>query len=375
MARKKKISRKKKTMPSFDQRLDTLRKSIRSWDCQGLLITNPRDIRYLTGFIGDDSWAYISARASAPHILSDARFTEQIAEEAPQCTPHIRKGSLAAELKKVLGKRFAGKVAIQADHVTLTQKKLLASELGARSLKEVDDGLLLQRAIKTTDEVDAIRRAARIQQEAYIAMLGRIEPGMTERQAAAILEFEMCMRGASGPSFPTIVAAGAHAAQPHAVPGSNKIAKKQCLLIDWGAVCDGYCSDMTRVVAFDAMPRAVGKIYNIVLEAQMAAIDAIAPGKTMVEIDEVARSIIRKAGYGGQFGHGLGHGLGLDIHELPVLSFRGKGILEPGQVVTVEPGIYLPGVGGVRIEDDVLVTDSGHEVLTHLPKTLDSAII
>jgi Xaa-Pro aminopeptidase len=176
-------------------------------------------------------------------------------------------------------------------------------------------------------------------------------------------------------SFPSIIAADANASLPHAVPGKKKIKAGGIVLIDWGAKWGGYCSDLTRVVAVGKMKPKIREIYKIVLDAQVAAIDAIAPGKRLCDIDAVARRAIDKAGYGERFGHSLGHGIGLDIHEQPVLAAKAKGELRPGQVVTVEPGIYLPGVGGVRIEDDVLVTPRGRKVLSDLPKSLESAII
>ncbi len=181
--------------------------------------------------------------------------------------------------------------------------------------------------------------------------------------------------GADGTSFPSIVAFGANASLPHAIPGQRKAKAGEVLLFDWGSRYGGYCSDLTRVVAIGKMPARMREVYQVVLDAQMAAINAIAPGKTLKEIDAVARNLIIKAGYGKQFGHSLGHGLGLNVHEQPNLSPRAEGVLEPGQVVTVEPGIYLPGLGGVRIEDDILVTPKGHEVLSDLPKDLESAII
>ena len=203
-----------------------------------------------------------------------------------------------------------------------------------------------------------------------------LKPGQHEAELAAFLEYRVRALGADGVSFPTIVAADANAALPHAIPGRRKLKAGSSVLIDWGARFGGYCSDMTRVVALGKMKPKVREIYQIVLDAQLAAIDAIKPGVRQVDVDRVARDVIDQAGYGEQFGHGLGHGLGLDIHEAPRLSpLAGDGVLQPGHVVTVEPGIYLPGQGGVRIEDDVLVTERGHRVLTDLPKTLESAII
>lgn len=360
---------------SLTQRLAALRQRIRAWNAGALLVTNPRDIRYLTGFIGDDSWLLVPAQGRGVTVLSDSRFEEQIQREAPQAAVRMRKGTLADELGAMLGRKLARPVALQADHVTLAQRKKLVRVLGRSGVMEVDDQLIEQRAVKTDEEVRAIRKALSIQQRAFTQTLEQIRPGMTEFEIAAFLEYRMRVLGADGTSFPSIVAVDANASLPHAIPGPAKVRKGSLVLIDWGAKWQGYCSDLTRVIAVGRMAPKLREVYQVVLDAQLAAIDAIAPGRRLKDVDEVARAIIRKAGYGEHFGHGLGHGIGLDIHEQPVLSYRAEGVLEVGQVVTVEPGIYLPGVGGVRIEDDVLVTAGGRAVLSDLPKTLESAII
>jgi Xaa-Pro aminopeptidase len=347
-----------------------------------LVVTNPRDIRYLSGFVGDDSWALVPLRLDPRDerrrklwLLSDFRFEEQIDRDAPHTTPLMRKKGLVEELRKLMKRSRIGKVAVQPGHVTVALRRKLAAELGARSVVEVEDGLLEQRSVKDADEVRAISRALAIQQQAFRETLELIEPGRTEEELAAFLEYRMRSLGADGPSFPTIVAVDANAALPHAIPGSTPLTQGSIVLIDWGARWGGYCSDLTRVVAVGRMPAKMREVYRVVLEAQQAAIDAIAPGVAMKQVDAAARRVITKAGYGKAFGHGTGHGLGLDIHELPTLGKRTEGELEVGQVVTVEPGIYLPGVGGVRIEDDVVVTERGGRVLSDLPKSLESAII
>lgn len=362
-------------MKPINQRIKTLQQRIADWPADALLVTNPPDIRYLTGFAGEDSWALVRARAKKVHVLSDHRYQEDIADDAPQVTAIMRKKTLADEVGKLADRLKLDTLAIQADYCTLAQRKRLAKAVGARRLKDVDDGLIHQRAVKTPDEVKAIRKAIAIQQQAYENMLAFIEPGQTEYEVAAYLEYQMRALGADGRSFATIVAADANASKPHATPGKKKIRKGGIVLIDWGAKWGGYCGDLTRVIGVGGMNKKMREVYSIVLDAQMAAVDAIAPGKALADIDKVARDIIKKAGYGKRFAHGLGHGIGLDIHEQPVLSYRSEDVLKPGQVVTVEPGIYLPGVGGVRIEDDVLVTDSGRRILSSLPKDLKSAII
>jgi Xaa-Pro aminopeptidase len=218
-------------------------------------------------------------------------------------------------------------------------------------------------------------KALRIAEQAFLAMRETIRVGQTELQMAGRLEYEMKIRGAAMPAFPTICAEGPNSALPHAHPGTRKVKKRSAILFDWGARYRGYNSDLTRMVFVDSIPPKFREIYDIALEAQMAAIEAIQPGRRMCDIDAVARNRIKKAGFGEAFSHGLGHGLGLNVHESPALSWRSEQELEPGMLVTVEPGIYLPGVGGVRIEDDVLVTENGRRVLSRLSKKLADQIV
>lgn len=356
-------------------RVRALQRRARRWAADALLVTNPPDIRYLTGFTGDDSWLLVRQKAATVHVLSDFRFEQQIQRSAPHVVTVMRKRTLAEALASLCRRLRVGRVGLQADYVTLAQRRALVKRLGARSLVTVDDGLLDQRAVKGPQEVSAISRAIRIQEQAFRKTLVYIRPGRTEIQIAAHLEYQMRQLGSEGPSFPTVVAVGSNASLPHAVPSPRKVRDRSLVLIDWGATFKGYCGDLTRTIAVGRMSSKMRRVYALVLEAQRAAIDAITPGKTLAEIDKVARNIIEAAGYGPQFGHSLGHGIGLSVHEQPVLSKRAKGVLEPGHVVTVEPGIYLPGSLGVRIEDDVLVTDRGRRVLSKLPTDLRSAII
>ncbi len=377
-ARKKgvvKRSGQAKSASPHAPRLGQLRERMEDWQVDALLVSNSVDIRYLAGFVGDDSWLLVG-KSGKPIILSDRRFEEQIQREAPQAKEIMRTKSLAETACQVVDKRGWSSLALQSDYLTITQRKQLAKHIGASRLKDVDDGLFDQRAFKTDDEIKLIQKAGKIQQQALRALLEQLKPGMSEFEAAGLLEYEMRRLGADGPSFPTIMAADANAALPHAIPGKSKLRKGGIVLIDWGARYQGYCSDMTRVFAFGNMKPKLREIYQVVLDAQLAAIEAIRPGVEMAEVDKIARDIITKAGYGKEFSHSLGHGIGLDIHEQPRLAASIKGALQTGQIVTVEPGIYLPGIGGVRIEDDILVTDKGHRNLTtDLPKSLDSAIL
>lgn len=361
----------------FRARVKLLSQRLRAAGHDALLITNPVDTRYLTGFVGDDSWTLISSsRPGQPTLFSDSRFEQQIKIEAPHVKAVMRKKSLSDELEKLANRRNLRQIAVQKGYLTLGQYDAIGKKIGKRRLRPWDDGLLAQRAIKTDDEVKLIRKAGRIQQQAFTEMLEFVRPGQREAEVAAFLEYRMRTLGADGTSFPSIVAADANAALPHAIPGSRKLKNGGIILIDWGAKYRGYCSDMTRVIALGTMKPRLREIYQIVLASQLAGIDAVRPGAKFTDVDAAARGVIEDAGYGEQFGHGLGHGIGLDIHEAPRLSpLAGDGVLMPGHVVTVEPGIYLPGVGGVRIEDDVLVTARGKRVLTDLPKNLASAII
>lgn len=358
-------------------RLTALRKRIPAWRADALLITNPRDIRYLTGFVGEDSWAVVPASGGKVVIISDSRFDEEIDKAAPQAKKHIRdtKTSLTTALDQVLLKLKARYVAIQEAYLTLHQTRVLSEKVKGVTFIPVDDGLLTQRAIKDKGEVTLLRRAVKIQQEGFRRTMATIKPGMTELEITARLEFEMMSLGAEGPAFQSIIAAGANSSLPHYRPGLAKVEKNNILLVDWGAKLGGYHSDMTRTVALGKMPAKIREIYQIVLDAQLASIAAIKPGALLKDVDAAARDLINKAGYEKQFQHGLGHGIGLQIHESPRFGHNSEGECQEGQVVTVEPGIYLPGIGGVRLEDDILITKTGHEVLCDLPKDLESAII
>ena len=376
MAKKQNRKRRESSYPShLLARVKQICRRVGELDLDALLITNRFDVRYVTGFVGEDSWALLRRRSSMVHVLSDFRFRQQIEREAPQAKAVMRKTSLSHELAKLAGRYGLAEIGLQADHVTLEQHKAIRKQLGGGRLAAVDDRLLAQRAVKDEKEVAAIRRAVNVTQEAYRRTLKYLKPGQTENEIAAYLEYQMRLLGADGVGFPSIVAAGANASLPHAIPGNAKVRQGGAVLFDWGAVVDGYCADLTRVVGLGGMSRKIREIYQIVLDAHDAAIDAIGPGQQMKAVDAVARQWIDKAGYGPEFGHALGHGIGLQIHEQPVLSSRSKGELEPGNVVTVEPGVYLPGIGGVRVESDVLVTRHGARVLSHLPTDLESAII
>jgi Xaa-Pro aminopeptidase len=279
--------------------------------------------------------------------------------------------SLNEEIASVSRKLRLRSLAVQPERFTLadqTQLKKLHRGLRLVHAPAMIGGM---RRIKGPTELAAMTKAIRVAEESFLVLRATIRPGDTELQLAARLEYEMKCRGASDASFATICAIDDHAALPHARPGARKVKRGSAILFDWGATVGWYHSDLTRMVFVDTLSRRLGEVYRIVLEAQARAIAAIRPGARMCDVDAVARDFIKASGYGERFGHGLGHGLGLEVHEPPSLSWRSDEPLAAGMVVTVEPGIYLPGVGGVRIEDDVVVTETGCRVMTSLSKKMD----
>jgi len=231
------------------------------------------------------------------------------------------------------------------------------------------------REIKDAEEVEEIRRAIWYAEKGFAVLRATLSSDRTEREVAYELENQLRKFGATGCSFPPIIAVGARSALPHARPTDQKIGEGDFVLVDWGAQGRLYKSDLTRILTTGRISPKLERVYGVVLKAQLSAIDAIRPGVTAAEVDQVARQSIAEAGFGARFGHSLGHGIGLDIHEAPRLGANQNRPLRPGMVVTVEPGVYLPGWGGVRIEDDVLVTKNGHEVLTSVPKSLEDTLV
>ncbi|MEK6675542.1 MAG: Xaa-Pro peptidase family protein [Planctomycetota bacterium] len=363
----------KEPSPLVVDRLRRCRQEMKRKKIAAFLISNQPDYFYLTGFTGEDSALLLTQKDV--HILSDGRFDEAMNQECPWVTRWMRKGSLNAEIAKACTELRLRSVFVQPEVVTLGEQadlRKLAKKTRFSSAPPVVGKL---RRIKDETELAIMRKAIRIAEDAFLSVRSRIRVGQTELELAALLEYEMKMRGASAASFATICAEGVNAALPHAHAGNRKIKKGSAILFDWGARVGGYCSDLTRVVFVGSIPPRIGQVYRVVLDAQEKAIRAIKPGRKMCDVDAVAREAIKAAGFGEQFNHGLGHGLGLDVHEPPSLSWRSTEPLEAGMLVTVEPGVYLPGVGGVRIEDDVLVTPTGCRVLSNLPKRLDDMVI
>ena len=344
-----------------------------------LLLTHPPDLAYLSQFTGDDSIGLFTADNF--HLVTDFRYQEQAAIEAPWLKLVIREGKMSDALARTVAESKAARVGFEANFTQFgtisSLKKALTGPAAAKvKLIPVEDVMVNIRKVKDDVEIAIIRQAVAVAEVAYLALREQIKIGQTENYVAGLMAFEMRCRGATDSSFPVIVAAGPASSLPHYRPGETLVQNNQPLLIDWGARFNGYCSDLTRTLLLGRVSPKMKKAYNVVLEAQQAAIDFLRPGVTTAQADRVARGVIEKAGLGERFGHGLGHGIGRDIHELPTLrKTGGDEELRPGMVVTVEPGVYLPGVGGVRIEDDVLLTDCGREVLSSLDKTFEGCHI
>ncbi|MEP0842486.1 MAG: aminopeptidase P family protein, partial [Phycisphaerae bacterium] len=353
--------------PFLLSRLAACRAKIQEKHVAGYLVTSRADQYYLTGFDGEDGAALILPERV--HLLTDGRFKDVVRRDAPWARAWVRMGPLAEQLGRLVRKLRLKTVGFQPAALTVAALNDFRKAVRPARLVPMPPIVRELRAIKDRSEVSAIERAIRVAEEAFGALLRRIRIGWTERRIAAELLAEMLRRGAAGPSFPIIVAEGPNSALPHARPGDRRVRAGSVLLIDWGAVVDHYRSDLTRVVFIRRIPPRFRRMYGQVLEAQEAAIRAIRPGVPMSAVDAAARRRLQKAGLARYFTHSTGHGLGLDIHEPPRVAVKIDEPLQAGMVITIEPGVYLPGVGGVRIEDDVLVTPQGGRVLTRVPKS------
>jgi Xaa-Pro aminopeptidase len=334
-----------------------------------LLVASPVNLRYLTGFTGSNGMAVIGR--DIRRFVTDFRYVERAAAEVGDA---FDRDVAPQEFIQALSSGWPDgdvRLGFEDDHVSVKQYARLRDAVPDRVELVPAGGLVeAERAIKEPGELERIRAAAALADEVYRWIIETGLVGRTERQVAFEAEHQMRLRGAEDPSFSTIVASAEHGALPHAEPRDVAIMRDTLVTIDMGARLDGYCSDCTRTFATGALPDELAEIYSLVERAQLAALRAVLPGPEGRAVDAVARSIIEAAGRGERFGHGLGHGVGLEVHEAPRLARTGTDPLLPGNVVTVEPGVYVPGVGGVRIEDLVVVTDDGHDVLSTSPKQL-----
>ena len=350
-------------------RQDAVMEALAERGLGALIVTDLANVRYLTGYVGSNGIALVGPRGRK--LVTDSRYAVAAREQARGVEVVIGRrdllGDVAAALPSVAGEGPAG---VEAESLTLARHARLAAMLEGVVLEPTTGLVETLREVKDPGELEAMREAAAVVDRALAAVLARGIVGRSEREVAFALHAAMLEEGAERPSFDTIVAAGPRGARPHAVPGPEPIPAGTLVVIDLGAVVDGYCSDMTRTVATGPLPDRLAEIYAVCLRAQEAAVAAARGGMGAAELDAVARAVIADAGYADAFGHGLGHGVGLAIHEAPGVRPESGASLRAGMAVTIEPGIYLEGEGGVRIEDLVVLGDEGCEVLSGAPKEL-----
>lgn len=350
------------------KRIEALLAAMKQAGLGHMLIQKPKNMRYLTGYTGEGC---LLVSETGVIILTDFRYVEQASRQAPGIqviqydSAHPRMG----EIRQQLVNAGAHKLAVEEDDVTVEAYRDMLRGLSGIELTAAGGLVERLRIVKDEGEIECIAKACQISCEAFDRMLGVMKPGMTEREIQLELDYTMLRLGAEGVAFDTIAAAGVNGSLPHAIPSDHVVQTGEMLTLDFGALYGGYCADMTRTVAFGKISDELKAIYDTVLEAQLTALQKVAPGVVCSEVDKTAREIIDKR-YPGAFGHSLGHGVGLDIHEQPGLNHRDQRTLTPGHIVTVEPGVYLPGVGGCRIEDTVAVTESGYRNLVSAPKEL-----
>jgi Xaa-Pro aminopeptidase len=346
-------------------RLTKLRAILPEQDIDAVLISQPENRRYLSGFTGSAGWLVITAERAM--MVTDFRYYEQVGREAPDFELAKIKTRVADLLPELLADLDVKRLGFESQHLTVEQLNTFKAAEGVEWLP-LENTVEKIRAVKDENEIDALRRSAALNDDAFTHLLEVIEPGMTEREAAWEIEAYMRTHGASKVAFDLIVAAGPNGALPHARPGDQAIQPGMPVVVDIGCVVDDYCSDMTRTFCLgEASPRYL-EVWNLVLQAQEAAKAVIRVGTTGVEADAAAREVIVEAGYGDYFGHGLGHGVGLAVHEGPGASRLSKDTFEAGMSLTIEPGIYLPGEFGVRHEDLVVIGEDSIEILTNTPK-------
>ncbi len=363
-------------MDRTPMRREKLVRTLKADRADALLVSNATNVRYLTGFTGEDAILLLTLKRTV--IISDGRFTTQLQQECPDLDAHIRSiGQSPTDAVALLAPKLGvGRLAFETVALSVADFESLREALPSVALTGVRDRVEALRTIKDKEEIEAIREAIDVAERAFAMLRNGLRIGETEKDVADALEGYLRRCGAVTASFPPIIAVGARAALPHARPTSEtRIGDADFVLVDWGATCRPYKSDLTRVLVTGKVTPKFETVYRTVLAAQERGIAAIRPGAKASDVDAEARSLIEDAGFGRFFEHGLGHGVGMDIHEAPRLRKGAGDLLRPGMVITVEPGIYLPGWGGIRIEDDILVTPDGCEVLTHVPRGLDTVMV
>lgn len=348
-------------------RVDKLRAAMKKENVAAFLVTSPYNLRYLTNFTGTTGLAVITLENA--YFVTDFRYTEQAAAQAQGFKIVKNEGPIFDEVVKIAEQEILPNIAFEETHVSFAAYSQLEEMLPC-DLIPVSQMIETLREVKDDEEIAIIEKACAIADSGFEHILKVIKPGMTEIEVANQLDFFMRSLGATSVSFDTIVASGLRSAMPHGVASDKVIEKGDFVTLDFGCYYEGYVSDMTRTFAIGEPDPKLKEIYQIVLDAQLQVLDAAQPGIDGKQLDAVARDYITAKGYGNAFGHSTGHGIGLEIHEGPNVSRLAEKFFVPGNVITDEPGIYLPGLGGVRIEDDLLITADGNRVLTHSPKEL-----
>jgi len=358
---------------------DEIQAALTRKNADALLVTQPENRRYLSGYtatdlsVAESSGVLLVLRRGTPLLFTDSRYHLQAEAEAPDCEVVLLRSSLTQALLKMLPRLGVRRLAFES-HYLLYDSALKLLNLGRKlgiEMIPISGMVEKLRVRKTREEIKKITRAVQLNEAVFQEVFATLKPGGTERDVALAIESTMMRLGAEAPAFPTIVAAGPNGALPHAVPSGRLISAGETIIIDMGLKLDGYCADMTRTVVLGTPDQQAVKIIRLVRAAQKAAVKTIAAGITAREADRAAREIIAAAGYGGNFGHGLGHGVGLAVHEPPYLNRKRRNKLRAGMVVTVEPGVYLPGWGGVRLENMVVVEEGGCTVLNQDKTFLD----
>jgi len=359
----------------FCGRREKLRKLLKISGAEALLVTSAPNVTYLTGFTGDSSYLLVTKGHQV--LISDGRYSTQIEEECPGLEMNIRRAGILIhqQVIKILRAAHISRLAIEAESMTVATRERIAEKLPKLQIGATAGMVEHLRQVKDREELALIRQAIKIAEKSFAVIRAGLHPQQTEKQVGDSLDRQFRLFGGDGPAFATIVAVGPRAALPHARLTDCRIGSGDMVLVDWGTQWQLYKSDLTRVLVTGKISTKLRRVYEVVLSAQARAIAAVRPGAATTEVDAAARSVIADAGWNRRFNHGIGHGFGLEIHESPRMSGKSTAALKPGMVVTVEPGVYVPGWGGVRIEDDILVTRDGHEVLTSLPKQLEEMIV
>lgn len=353
---------------NLNARLVNFRNKLNEMRLEGALITRRESYMYLSGFTGTSANLLITDKKA--YLLTDFRYMEQSATQAPLFEIVQHKPDINDTINEIISSEQIRILGFEDHDLTYSSYKVLSDRFKTTELKGLGLTVDEMRSIKDEQEIEIISKAVKIADDALMQVLPLIKPGITELDVAAELEYKMKKLGATCPSFETIVASGLRSSMPHGVASEKKLELGDAITIDFGALYNHYCSDITRTVFLGQPDKRLIDIYNIVLEAQLTAEKGAVKGKTGREVDKIARDIIYGKGFEGKFGHGLGHGLGLEIHESPRLSMGGDKVLQNKMAVTVEPGIYVEGLGGVRIEDTIIIRDDNPQILTQAPKEI-----